>query len=467
MKVNSSQSNIDENIVSKIEEQKLIDNDSFNNTKLIVYPIRWWICFSFCIYCLIQSGTFNFYSPIQAPLERLYKWDDRFIEWLLNTANLTFCCTTIFVSICVDKFGMRYPMLTCCLSLVFCTSLRLIPFSLVGVTGYKVFSILSMICNGVAGSIETLSPPVISMVWFPVNQRTTATSIMAAANYLGVAVGFLPSFFVPEKDSEEEIKAVMLVVYSIFAGVTIILFISFILIFPSRPLTPPSYSSNNNNREDILKGLVMLFKNKKFWILTFSTVLPLGVFSMWMNVIGIIFKKFEKIGLNQTDSGMVGILGSIGGCITAILTGLFSDKFKKKHKIIASILYFLASIIFFIFTLIYIDCIQATRFNIFILVILGSCCIYGTYPLFFELCIEASYPVGEAATSGFMVVSQAVVQSLFLFIPVDKFGTSWMNFTLVICMMICAILLLLFKEEYNRLDFDMKIERDQLNKNRF
>lgn len=48
-----------------------------------------------------------------------------------------------------------------------------------------------------AGTVETLAPPVLSFLWFPVRERATATAIMASANTAGTAVGFLTALVVP------------------------------------------------------------------------------------------------------------------------------------------------------------------------------------------------------------------------------------------------------------------------------
>lgn len=59
---------------------------------------------------------------------------------------------------------------------------------------YFGFIHLGQILNGIAGPLIMAPPPKLSAVWFPPNQRTTATSIGTMAPYVGSAVGFL---FIP------------------------------------------------------------------------------------------------------------------------------------------------------------------------------------------------------------------------------------------------------------------------------
>jgi FLVCR family MFS transporter len=45
--------------------------------------------------------------------------------------------------------------------------------------------------NGAAGPVAMAASPVLSSVWFPPNERTTATAISSTLNYLGVALSFV------------------------------------------------------------------------------------------------------------------------------------------------------------------------------------------------------------------------------------------------------------------------------------
>ena len=60
-------------------EYHAISPDSHQHYK--VYGTRWYICFVFTIFCVMQSSMWNFYSPIQDPLKLVYGWSDNFIEW--------------------------------------------------------------------------------------------------------------------------------------------------------------------------------------------------------------------------------------------------------------------------------------------------------------------------------------------------------------------------------------------------
>jgi len=80
---------------------------------------------------------------------------------------------------------------------------------------------------------------------------------------------------------------------------------------------------------------------------------------------------------------------------------------------------------------------------------------YGTYPLFFELAIETTFPIPEACVSGVLVCAQSVIQAVFLAIPTDSIGTDWMNYTIIGTTAFFFLVLMVFKESYNRLQVDM------------
>jgi hypothetical protein len=114
----------------------------------------------------------NFYGPINGPLEAYYGWTDNDIEWLGNTANIVFCVLVVPVAAWVDARGMRVPLLLTVLALCFNSGLRVIPVAWVGQTGFKAVSMISMVFNGIAGTVETMAPPVLSALWFPVSKCT-------------------------------------------------------------------------------------------------------------------------------------------------------------------------------------------------------------------------------------------------------------------------------------------------------
>jgi hypothetical protein len=71
--------------------------------------------------------------------------------------------------------------------------------------------------------------------------------------------------------------------------------------------------------------------------------------------------------------------------------------------------------------------------SVYIASISAGFLLYGSYPLFFELCVEVTFPIPEGCTSGILVGIQAAFQSIFLSIPPDAVGTAWYQSCIRIC----------------------------------
>ena len=255
----------------------------------------------------MQSAMWSFYSPISGSLTQLYGWGPYFIEWLGNTANIVFCILVVPLGVWVDGRGMRAPIIVTIVALCINSGLRCLPRSSVGEGGYSSISMASMVFNGIAGTVETLSPPVLSALWFPAHERATATALMATANTLGTCVGFLTAFVVPPPlandcayspapsncsasdppppppdalaASNAQINTAVTTVYYTYFAVCAATLICVLFYFPSRPPSPPAASSALTRDVTLLAGLRALARNAKFWAAVFCMSVPLGVYA--------------------------------------------------------------------------------------------------------------------------------------------------------------------------------------------
>ena len=416
-----------------------------------VYASRWYICLLFVVFCVMQSSMWSFFAPIQGPVQQLYGWSDDFIVWLGNAANITFCVLVIPLGALVDSpQGMRIPLLVTVLALCVNSGLRCVPVPWVGQRGYDSLQMVSMLANGLAGTLESLAPPVLSALWFPVHERATATAVMATANTLGTAVGFSVAFAVPASGSNEDISTALNRVYWGMFLVCLSTLGAMVLYFPNKPPSPPA-ASCSIERVPVLPGLIQLAGHGRFWVVVFTMALPLGVYAAWLNVLDINLKAFA---FSQTDAAWVGFASTVAGAIGGVVMGRFADAFPGRLTRIIAVLYTAATACVLAFALI---CIGALPFSlpaVYALSVATGFLMYATYPLFFELAIETSFPIPEACTAAALVCAQAVVQSAYLFIP-PSIGTAWMNWALVACPISAVAVLLTFKEKYTRLNADL------------
>ncbi len=268
------------------------------------YPMRWYIAGVFVVFCVMQSAMWSFYSPISGSLMQLYGWSPYFIEWLGNTANIVFCVLVVPLGVWVDGRGMRVPMIVTIFALCINSGLRCLPRLSLGAEMFSTVSMVAMVFNGIAGTVETLSPPVLSALWFPANERTTATALMATANTLGTCVGFLTAFVVPAAlpndcsylslpancsdppppppdilaASNVQIDKAVTRVYFTYFAICAVAFLFVLFRFPDRPPIAPSASCAVARDVNLLDGLRALSRNVKFWLAVFCMSVPLGVY---------------------------------------------------------------------------------------------------------------------------------------------------------------------------------------------
>ena len=135
---------------------------------------------------------------------------------------------------------------------------------------------LGQILNATVGPIVMSAPPKLSVDWFRVEQRTTATAISSVANGLGVAVGFL---VVPALVKHFNSLGMEGVRYMLFVEFwwTVAIALPIFIYFPAAPPTPPSRTSSTQ-RTDYWESLRTASKNSSFWILCVCGGVSQGVF---------------------------------------------------------------------------------------------------------------------------------------------------------------------------------------------
>lgn len=157
-------------------------------------------------------------------------------------------------------------------------------------TAFLALAHICSILNGITGAIVMAAPPAISAVWFPPEQRTTATAINQAFNNLGNGLSYiLGPFLVPDRnwtsvanatETKDHVKEQIRIYMDIEAIVAIALLIAFYAYYPNEPPSPPSASASipRTNFKDGLKALV---KDKNVLLCTFGYSMSGGIISAW------------------------------------------------------------------------------------------------------------------------------------------------------------------------------------------
>mmetsp|Transcript_823 Transcript_823/g.1598 ORF Transcript_823/g.1598 Transcript_823/m.1598 type:complete len:137 (-) Transcript_823:365-775(-) len=130
------------------------------------------------------------------------------------------------------------------------------------------------------------------------------------------------------------------------------------------------------------------------------------------------------------------------------------------------LLYTLASLAFLWLTLICLKVVPTSDVSVYAAGVVGGFCLNATYPLFFELCVENTYPIGEGSTAGLLTWSQGIIQTIFLAILQDNAaGTSWINWTVTMSPLAAAVCLFFFTARYDRLNMDQLHETEPADTN--
>lgn len=194
----------------------LSDREHTESVETKVFKRRWYVLGLFSLMCCHQCSIWNTYGPIETSIKYAYDktWTNTTVAMMANWGTIMFI--TFVVPICwtVEKYGLRA---SCLLSefyieIAYCSHHQagdaLFPKIGTGLMAIgsilRVFStkdlpylISSHVCsimNGISGIVVMAAPSAISAVWFPPNERTTATAISQVTpviNILSTCQSFL------------------------------------------------------------------------------------------------------------------------------------------------------------------------------------------------------------------------------------------------------------------------------------
>ena len=169
----------------------------------------------------------------------------------------------------------------------------------------------SLVCgalNGWSSIMIECTLTVLSVKWFPVNERTTATGVVIATQMSGlIPPALLFPYVVREprpgntsctdpanKDLVQDIKTDVSYVLYTEAAVTSLVFLTMLAYFPASPPTPPSPSATAE-RYSVKKGLVNIFTSFKN-IMTGIAFASINIPMMWITVAN---QNLHPLGLSQ------------------------------------------------------------------------------------------------------------------------------------------------------------------------
>ncbi|KAL3969628.1 ETS translocation variant 6/7 [Sarotherodon galilaeus] len=430
-----------------------------------VYGRRWLVLTLFSLLALMQGMVWNFWGPIQNSAAHAYGFTKSDIAILVLWGPAGFVPWLLFMWL-MDKKGLRLSLLLSTLFMVLGAALRSIPLTGQPLRRWLIHG--GQLLNGLAGPTMMSAGPYLSTTWFPPDQRATATAVASLFAYLGSAASFIVGpLIVPAPNDTQALATIsaavsdifirdriQLVMYAELAAIAV-LFGAVLLYFPARPPIPPSVAAASQ-RLSYRSSICRLLSNLRFLMIALAYAVPTGVLAGWSGVLDMVLTPAK---VSQVDAGWIGFWSTVGGCVFGVAMARFADSIRGMLKLILVLMLAGASLASTWFTL---TCLTSyTHLPSTSAILYTSCILVGIFinssvPIFLELSIETVYPVPEGITCGVVTFLGNLVTGLLLFfLTFYCKDVSWLNWCLTGSCLFSLVLILFFRESYDRLYLDV------------
>ncbi|XP_064082205.1 solute carrier family 49 member 4-like isoform X2 [Macrobrachium nipponense] len=418
------------------------------------YKRRFWILGIFSFLAFFQCLQWNLWGPLSESVDFAFDgFGSGTVAMIANWGTIMYLLFAYHTVRIMDKKGTRVAVLIIAVSVTVGTVLRAGALLINSDILFKVMCHIGAIVNGAVGPIVMISPPVIAAVWFPPNERTTATGCGQLINVLGNAGSYLQPLIVrsPTHATKEEIRSDIARLLYIYVGVSVVVLVSIALYFPAKPPTPPSVSSTKE-RIDVMGSATTLVRNSDFRLTVISMVFCVSVPAAWYTVLNF---SLEEIEIGQDEAMGIGFLAVLCSTIFGILITRITDMLYGHLKVSLIILMSFDIAFFYWFFLLTWGCIEVTQWQVYVSIISGMSLNAATIPLFTELAVEFAYPCSELVVAAFFTFGMNVLGTVFLFLfMIPNIGYDWVTYALLATGSTSILLLVFVEENYRRTNVD-------------
>ncbi|KAL8558084.1 hypothetical protein ACOMHN_036743 [Nucella lapillus] len=149
---------------------------------------RWYVLTVYCLYTLTQVCVWNTFGPISESCGLVWGWGRSTISLINSLGPVAYVLSGLFLSWLLNTRGLRVACLLSAVLVALGTILRCITMENPAATRLIV---TGQLLNGLGGPLSNAGAPKLSASWFPMEERTTATTIGTMALYMGLAVSFV------------------------------------------------------------------------------------------------------------------------------------------------------------------------------------------------------------------------------------------------------------------------------------
>ncbi|KAJ8407139.1 hypothetical protein AAFF_G00288150 [Aldrovandia affinis] len=413
-----------------------------------VYGRRWLVLAIFSLLGFMQGMVWNTWGPIQNSARHAFGFANTDIAVLVLWGPIGYTSWLLFMWL-MDKKGLRVSLLLSAFFMVAGSALRSVPLPNLQLKRWLIHG--GQLLNGLAGPTIMSAGPLLSTTWFAPDQRATATAVASLMSYLGAAASFLigPLVVPAPNDTQAHYGAVDWDANRIRDRIQLVLYAEFVMIavlFAAILLQRLSYRSS----------ICRLLSNMRFLMIALAYSVPTGVMAGWSGVLDMVLTPAK---VNQVDAGWIGFWSIVGGCVFGVAMARFADSIRGMLKLILVLMMAgasLASTWFTLTCLTRLTHLPSTAATLYTSCILVGIFINSSVPIFLELFIETVYPVPEGITCGVVTFLSNLFTGLLLFFLTFYFiDLSWLNWCLTGSCLFSLLLILLFRESYDRLYLDV------------
>ncbi|PVD36115.1 hypothetical protein C0Q70_03088 [Pomacea canaliculata] len=416
---------------SEVGEPQSIKDKDDHQEDLKVYKRRWYILILFSLLAATQGAIWNTFGPISSSSQDAFGWHNADIALLSDWGPISYIISGIFFSWMMNVKGLRPSCVLTMFLIALGASVRCITMEPPLVTWMMN---IGQMLNGLGGPVAMAGAPVISSVWFPSRERTTATAVGTIMASFGTGASFLIGpLIVPDvPDNTSTTSTTSTTSSPISRGrVGHWLISSDADLLPKQTATASMY--------------VCCSATRRF---------PRGAEALSKVLNGVPFSSFMRLYI-WMEAGWMGFYSICASSVVTIVVAWFADHISRILKWLVFVFYALSTGAFAVFTLACINVVPSYTAVFYVSIIVGSITLNTAVPLLYELSCELAYPTGEATSNGIMTIANNFVGLIFLFVLMDpNVGTMWTNWTMVGTIGICIPMILAMKESYNRLDVD-------------
>ncbi|XP_067935944.1 solute carrier family 49 member 4-like [Watersipora subatra] len=465
---------------SKFDASEETDSSEPKTTgffETIVYCKRWYMLAVFSFVAFTLGSFWNTWSPLGDALLIGFGWTNNFIALSLTLTiigNLVFSIPIMYL---IERYNFR-------VGAIFSVSLLLgtaLVWNIAYLLRMEQIFVCGCLLSGIAACLAFAGPPLLSVIWFPVAERTTATALASMSTHFGAGLSFIISPSVSgvkitaeevlhyTNVSDERKEEVQDGLHHVVYFDTILAVVCFLLVavhFPARPPTPPS-RVQTRPRTEYWKGLKEISCNGQFWIMAMAFNISNGAYIAWLPMLSLLIAN--SLRLDAVIGDYIGFVAIIVGCFGTIVIAFVVDRYKRHTKLALLILSAVATALYILLA-----CIQSGYIVIkdeialvvvlYLIVVGIGICMNARAPLCYELGCEIAYPVPEGLAAAYITTLSGICGTLFyliFFIPGLDENDTWTTWACVIACAVSIPMFILLKESYKRLNEETPIQQEK------